>query len=50
VKWKGSADIFAAVEANGLVIVPLEVARLQAGEAVEALVFDELDYAMEGRF
>jgi molybdopterin molybdotransferase len=48
--WKGSADIFAAVEANGLVIVPLEVARLQAGEEVEVLLFDELEYAMEGRF
>jgi len=49
VNWKGSADIFGAVESNGLLIVPSEAARLNRGETVEALLFDELGYAKEVR-
>lgn len=50
IQWKGSADIFAAVDANALVIVPLEVAGLSAGQEADALLFDDLEYATEGRF
>ncbi len=31
VDWKGSADVFGAVESNGLLIVPAEAARLNRG-------------------
>ena len=47
--WKGSADIFGAVESNALLIVPAEASRLSRGETVEALLFEELGYANEGR-
>jgi molybdopterin molybdotransferase len=47
VYWKGSADIFGMVGANGFVIVPLEVTRINAGEQVEALLFDELNLGLE---
>jgi molybdopterin molybdotransferase len=51
VQWKGSADIFGVIEANALMIVPLEVEKLGPGEEVDALLFEELDYAAtEGRF
>jgi molybdopterin molybdotransferase len=49
VDWKGSADVFGAVEANGLLIVPAQAARLSRGETVEALLFEELGYANEVR-
>ena len=49
VTWKGSADIFGAVESNALLIVPAEASRLSRGEIVEALLFEELGYANEGR-
>lgn len=44
VDWKGSADIFGAVEANALLIVPSDSGRLNQGETVEALLFDEVEY------
>jgi molybdopterin molybdotransferase len=47
VTWKGSADVFGAVESNGLLIVPSEVGRLNRGEIVQALLFDELGYLNE---
>ncbi|MCI0421795.1 MAG: hypothetical protein L0312_21635, partial [Acidobacteria bacterium] len=50
VNWKGSADVFSAVESNGLLIVPSEAARLNRGESAQALLFDELQYASEARF
>jgi molybdopterin molybdotransferase len=46
--WKGSADISGMVGTNGFVIVPLEVTHINAGEQVEALLFDELSLAAEG--
>jgi molybdopterin biosynthesis enzyme len=46
--WKGSADISGMVGTNGFVIVPLEVTHINAGEQVEALLFDELSLAVEG--
>jgi len=49
VNWKGSADVFGAVESNGLLIVPAEAARLNRGETVQALLFEELGYASEVR-
>jgi molybdopterin molybdotransferase len=49
VNWKGSADVFGAVESNGLLIVPSDVACLKRGESVEALLFEELGYADEVR-
>jgi molybdopterin molybdotransferase len=49
VNWKGSADVFGAVEANGLLIVPSEAAHLNQGETVGALLFEELGYAKEVR-
>ena len=45
VSWKGSADVFGAVESNGLLIVPAQAARLTKGETVEALLFEDLAYA-----
>lgn len=47
VNWKGSADIFSAVEANGLLIVPSQAARLTRGEMVDVLLFGEINYAKE---
>jgi molybdopterin molybdotransferase len=49
VHWKGSADVFGAVDSNGLLIVPSEASRLNRGETVEALLFEELGYANEAR-
>lgn len=49
VSWRGSADVFGAAEANGLLIVPSEAARLERGEIVEVLLFEELRYAKEAR-
>ncbi len=45
VTWKGSADVFGAVESNALLIVPAQASRLNRGEMVEALLFEELGYA-----
>ena len=45
VTWKGSADVFGAVESNALLIVPAQASRLTRGETVEALLFEELGYA-----
>jgi molybdopterin molybdotransferase len=50
VKWKGSADIFSAAEANGLIIIPLETKKVSRGEIVEVLVFEECNSQMEGVF
>ena len=50
VKWKGSADIFSAAEANGLIIVPLETKKVRRGEIVEVLLFEECYSQMEGAF
>jgi molybdopterin molybdotransferase len=47
VNWKGSADVFGAVESNGLLIVPSNVDRLNRGETVQALLFDEPGYLNE---
>jgi molybdopterin molybdotransferase len=49
VNWKGSADVFSAVESNGLLIVPAQSARLIRGETVEAVLFEDLGYANEVR-
>jgi molybdopterin molybdotransferase len=49
VNWKGSADVFGAVASNGLLIVPAEAARLNRGEIVQALLFEELGYMNEVR-
>ena len=49
VNWKGSADVFGAVESNGLLIVPSEAAHLNQGETVDALLFEELGYVKEVR-
>ena len=48
VTWKGSADVFGAVESNALLIVPAQASSLTRGETVEALLFEELGYANEG--
>jgi molybdopterin molybdotransferase len=48
IAWKGSADIFSIVAANGLLVVPLEASSLKAGDEVEALLFDE--FQSEGPF
>ncbi len=50
VQWKGSADIFSAVEANGFLVVPMEATRLSSGSSVEALLFDDLIFLLEGHF
>jgi molybdopterin molybdotransferase len=42
VSWKGSADIFSTVGANGLVVVPLECSELSPGQEVDALLFEPL--------
>lgn len=42
VSWKGSADIFSMVGANGLVVVPLECSELSPGQEVDALLFEPL--------
>jgi molybdopterin molybdotransferase len=47
ISWRGSADVFGAVESNGLLIVPAQAARLNRGDTVEALLFDEVGYANE---
>ena len=48
VTWKGSADVFGALESNALLIVPAQASRLNRGEMVEALLFEELGYANVG--
>src|SRR5262249_26124048 len=48
--WKGSADIFSVVHANGLLIVPLETKHLSPGDEVEALLFGGFEFQSEGRF
>jgi len=45
VNWRGSADVFGAVESNGLLIVPAQATHLTKGETVEALLFEDLAYA-----
>ena len=50
ISWKGSADIFSAVEANGFLVVPLETTHLKAGDEAEALMFDELEFESESQF
>jgi molybdopterin molybdotransferase len=47
VTWKGSADVFGAAESNALLIVPAQASRLNRGEMVEALLFEELGYSNE---
>ncbi len=42
VSWKGSADIFSMVGANGLVVVPLECSELSPGQEVDVLLFESL--------
>ena len=49
VTWKGSADVFGAVESNALLIVPAQASSLTRGETVEALMFEELGYANADR-
>jgi molybdopterin molybdotransferase len=50
VKWKGSADIFSAAGANGLIIIPRETTRVSRGEIVEVLVFEECNSQLKGVF
>jgi molybdopterin molybdotransferase len=42
VDWKGSADVFSLMKANGFVIVPETTTHLESGCQVEALLFSEL--------
>jgi molybdopterin molybdotransferase len=42
VSWKGSADIFSLVDANGLVVVPSECKELLPGQDVDALLFEAM--------
>jgi molybdopterin molybdotransferase len=49
VPWKGSADVFGAVEANALLVVPSEVSRLNRGERAQALLFGALEHAVDPR-
>ena len=42
VSWKGSADIFSLVDANGLVVVPSECRELLPGQEVDALLFEAM--------
>ena len=42
VSWKGSADIFSLVDANGLVVVPSECRQLLAGQEADALLFEPM--------
>ena len=48
VKWTGSADIFSAAEANGLMMIPLETTRVSRGEIVEVLLFEECNSQLKG--
>jgi len=48
--WKGSADIFSAVDANGFLIVPLETKHLTPGDEVEVVLFGGFEFQSEGRF
>ena len=48
--WKGSADIFSAVGANGFLVVPLETTHLKSGDEAEALMFEELEFESESQF
>jgi len=50
VRWKGSADIFGSAEANALLVVPQEVARVSRGERVQALLVGCIEYDSEPRF
>ena len=43
VSWKGSADIFSMVGANGLIVVPLETERLSPGDLVDIILFEQMD-------
>ena len=43
VSWKGSADIFSMVGANGLIVVPLETERLFPGDLVDIILFEQMD-------
>ena len=43
VPWKGSADIFSMVGANGLIVVPLETERLFPGDLVDIILFEQMD-------
>ena len=43
VAWKGSADIFSMVGANGLIVVPLETERLSPGDLVDIILFEQMD-------
>ena len=43
VPWKGSADIFSMVGANGLIVVPLETERLSPGDLVDIILFEQMD-------
>ena len=43
VPWKGSADIFSMVGANGLLVVPLETERLSPGDLVDIILFEQMD-------
>ena len=49
VNWKGSADVFGAVQSNALLIVPAETSRFNQGETVEALLLEELGYRSEAK-
>jgi molybdopterin molybdotransferase len=50
VAWKGSADIFSVVGANGFLIVPLETSHFTPGDEAEAVLFDRFQSESEGRF
>ena len=43
VSWKGSADIFSVIGANGLIVVPLETVRLIPGDQVDVILFEQMD-------
>jgi molybdopterin molybdotransferase len=43
VPWKGSADIFSMVGANGLIVVPLQTERLSPGDLVDIILFEQMD-------
>jgi molybdopterin molybdotransferase len=50
VAWKGSADIFSVVGANGFLVVPLETALLRPGDEADALLIDGFQSESEGQF
>lgn len=50
VSWRGSADVFSSAAANALLVVPLDTARLNCGERVQALLVGSLEYCAEARF